>query len=140
MNDKNEIVAPGARIKAFLIDDQDQSYMTIRTDQGDVSFATEGDCCSETWFADLIGVENVLEQPVIRVEQLELPTPDDDRTRQEVDEAYGFAIITANGRCDVIYRNSSNGYYGGSIYRIDAVPGDRRLQLVTTDWQAPGNG
>jgi hypothetical protein len=77
---------------------------------------TEGDYCSESWFADLVGVHNVIGREVISVETIPLPewvNVEDGRTRQEYDEAYGLRISTDGGTCDVIYRNSSNGYYGG---------------------------
>ena len=58
---------------------------------------------------------------------LEKSTPDtlarwpdereDSHTREHRDcvEVYGYTIETAHGRTDIIFRNISNGYYGGSL-------------------------
>lgn len=76
-------------------------------------FATEGDCCSDSWWADICDVSALVGGRLIAVEQIPLPAPADSRTRQEVDEAYGVMFKTDRGTATAIYRNSSNGYYGG---------------------------
>lgn len=62
---------------------------------------------------------------------------DDGRTRQKYDEAYGYKIFTDKGQADIIFRNSSNGYYGGSL---DDVVIDVDIPVmakeITTDWSA----
>ncbi len=97
---------------------------------------TYGDCCSETWWADAVGVKQLLGHVVTAVEEIDMPTPEDDRTRQEYDEAYGIKITTTRGVCDLVYRNSSNGYYGGdsSIRWSDKIPDGFRQ--ITEDWSA----
>jgi len=87
-------------------------------------YATEGDCCSETWWADIIFSRyNMLKDgyPVTKVESIEVPdfvnalASKDGRCRQEYDQVYGETITLQHYRTiDIIYRNSSNGYYGGS--------------------------
>lgn len=104
-----------------------------------LNIGTYADCCSETWFADIIGIKNLLGQQVIAVEILDVPkemeTPD--RTRQEDDAYYGIRIKTKLGDCDIIYRNSSNGYYGGSEYKMTLEEGDElEWEPITDDWQA----
>lgn len=78
-----------------------------------------GDCCSQSWFADLVGVEALLGATVLDVEQISMDhfgyDVEDGRGRQECDPAYGFKILTTKGWCDVVFRNSSNGYYGGEL-------------------------
>lgn len=108
------------------------------------AYQTEADCCSETWFADIIGLHNLLGQTVtgVRVLQVEIPE-DDNRSRQDYDEAYGYRLTTAKGDCDFIFRNSSNGYYGGSLElvkpeRLESVMDGKRefQQLTENEWQA----
>lgn len=90
-------------------------------------FWCEGDCCSESWISDLIGVENIIGAVVSHVECKELPDYNckDGRGRQEEDEVYGFTFKTDKGDFDLIFRNSSNGYYGGWLefaeYGIDCA-------------------
>jgi hypothetical protein len=46
----------------------------------------------------------------------ELPAadaPEDGRTRQEFDAIYGVKLTTSQGAPTFVFRNSSNGYYGG---------------------------
>ena len=100
---------------------------------------TDGDCCSETWFADIIGIRNLLSgSNVDGIEILRFPEEvSDARSRQEVDAVYGVRLRTCKGNCDIIYRNSSNGYYGGTV---DVVPettcADIKFKKITKDWQA----
>ena len=99
-------------------------------------FETESDCCSETWFADIVGVQNLLKATITGVEILQLPDPEDARGRQEWDEAYGVKLKTTKGTCDIIYRNSSNGYYSGSARPCKAMPEGVEWVEITDDWQA----
>jgi hypothetical protein len=103
-----------------------------------VLVSAAGDCCSETWFADIVGVANLIGGVVASVEDLQgLPDVDDNRTRQEVDQVYGVRVKTEKGDCDIIFRNSSNGYYGGELtpfYSDYREP--REWREITEDWQA----
>ena len=115
---------------------EDQSILAFDHPDGtSTSYATYGDCCSETWFADITGVSALLGGKVLEVENVELPTVEDKRTRQEHDEFYGVKLRTDKGLADIVYRNSSNGYYGGSIdLHSGALP--ESMTAITDDWQA----
>lgn len=82
-----------------------------------VLWETESDCCSETWFADIVGTQALLGATVVKTESIDMAVlgydVEDGRGRQECDQAYGIKITSTRGWCDVVYRNSSNGYYGG---------------------------
>lgn len=110
------------------------------TDNGVIAYEAEGDCGSESWFADVTGVSAILGKRVQSVARGELPDGYDassDRTRQLHDECYGYTITTAAGRASIVFRNSSNGYYGGSLcdaQQLDAVPDGARR--ITDDWSA----
>lgn len=86
-----------------------------------IIYICEGDCCSETWFADIIGVQSLLQQEVIDVAEMSTEKSlsnyniNDGRGRQEYDEVYGYRLMTRLGTCDFVFRNSSNGYYGGHL-------------------------
>ena len=130
----------GLNVTAMFVSAEAQSAMRFDTGYNGrekIYIGTYSDCCSETWFADLIGVGNLLGQIVTGVEILELPPPQDERSRQESDEAYGVRLKTALGHCDVIYRNSSNGYYGGSAEDMRDEEGQALDWLeIKGDWQA----
>lgn len=102
----------GHRVTELRIS-QGEGALAFLLDNGQtVVWHTEGDCCSESWWADGFSL-NALQGPVREVTELELPAPDDSRTRQESDVAYGFQIVTDRGKAQLVFRNSSNGYYGG---------------------------
>lgn len=104
----------GRTVRQILMESGEERMQFVCEDGDRLDFVTDGDCCSETWFADIVGVDAILGQPITVAEAVDLPDPEDDRTRQECDSAYGFRLFTAKGCCDFVYRNSSNGYYGGS--------------------------
>ncbi len=122
---------------------ENQEKIVFETDQGPIAYEGYGDCCSETWFADFTGVEALLGARIIKVEGLDLSALTDDygnakdnRTRQEFDALYGVKFITPQGYADLIYRNSSNGYYGGYSERMERVPDTKGWFEIKEDWQA----
>ena len=128
-------------VREIYISEDDHILTFICNLGGQKSYITEGDCCSETWFADIIGVENLLEAMVEQIrENFEIHHPENDgRCRQEVDSIYSYTLRTKKGDCDIIFRNSSNGYYGGSIISLPVAQDVTRMIRITEDWQACGN-
>jgi hypothetical protein len=114
----------------------DQSILTFDHPDGtSTSYLTDGDCCSETWFADITGVNALLGGKVVEVAEIDLPTVVDGRGRQDEDQFYGVKLRTEKGVADIVYRNSSNGYYGGSIGPFAGeLPND--MKTITDDWSA----
>jgi len=114
----------------------DANELKFITDMGDVGIHTDGGCCSETWFSDLIGLTALLGGRVTAVESLELPDYNckDGRSRQQEDVAYGHRITTEVGFADLIYRNSSNGFYGGWLSAGDAK--EAIIPITCDDWSA----
>lgn len=125
---------------------QDQSVIRFETDEGFIYYKTYADCCSETWFADILFSQrrDALPRKVKNVEELEMPmwaerlADRDGRTRQEHDEIYGYRITTESGLIEIIYRNSSNGYYGGScqFLPLHKVNNHDVFIGVNEDWSA----
>jgi hypothetical protein len=122
-------------VKRILVND-DQGQLAFDTDAGMIVYTAYGDCCSETWFADITGIDALLNATVTGVEEINMESIDDGRTRQEHDEFYGLKIITTKGRADIVYRNSSNGYYGGEILLKDEPTDITGWSEIKDDWQA----
>ena len=122
----------GRTIKAIYVSPCG-AYLRLETDSRDLGFEAFGECCSETWFADLTGVDALLGGTVAAVEVVDLPDPTDDRGRQEYDQAYGANITTNKGRATLVFRNSSNGYYGGWLTSHAA---EQATIPITDDWSA----
>ncbi len=119
MNYKNEQIIVGKTIHEVWIK-KDGSYLVL---VGDVPFFfySDGDCCSHTWIHEINGRDALRGSAVTAVENkgIELPGDIDDRDNCECIQSYCMTITTAKGRCDIIYRNESNGYYGGDLEYID---------------------
>lgn len=76
---------------------------------------------------------------MVKVEEVDMDgyNVDDGRTRQECDEAYGYKIFTDKGQADIIFRNSSNGYYGGSLNGVEIdIDIPATAKEITGDWSA----
>lgn len=125
----------GKTVVGLRVND-DQAFLTFDHPDGtSTTYVTDEDCCSETWFADVTGVSALLGSKVLEVDFVEVKEVDDDRTRQEHDEFYGVKLRTEKGYVDIVYRNSSNGYYGGSIELYGKSPPERMIN-ITDDWSA----
>lgn len=95
----------------------DEAMLRFRTTDGNVYAIAEGDCCSQSWFADIVGIDELVNAIVTHVafDPMEPEPPQDARCRQEHDRFYGFIFKTTRGSCRFVFRNSSNGYYGGQV-------------------------
>jgi len=102
---------------------------------------TDGDCCSESWFADIISPQLLIGAPVTSAEEIPLPKQlknsqydNQSRTRQEEDRIYCIQIETTKGVCDIIFRNSSNGYYGGWADYSWTILDRAEYKVITEDY------
>lgn len=126
----------GKTITGMRVND-DQSVLAFDIGQGTVAYLAKGECCSETWFADITGVNALIGGTVQAADYVNMKgyNVDDNRTRQLYDEAYGVKITTNKGYADIVFRNSSNGYYGGSIHLMQGkLP--KGMMDITDDWSA----
>ena len=89
----------------------------------DIAFHAVGDCCSESWIADILNPETILNETILSVREDEMPKedPTPSRTRQDSDQLFGYTLESAKGSCQIIFRNSSNGYYGGWLETYTVV-------------------
>ena len=106
------------RLIGMIIDEvklgADKETLSIRFMGGIVAtWETYGDCCSSTWIEDLTIPAGAIGSPITYVN-------DEGQVGSDEDEAgllqyYKTVIGTLAGQIIVEYRNSSNGYYGGSL-------------------------
>jgi len=113
--DKQHILV-GKTITGLTVSD-DRERLVVSTTDGDITATVDAECCSYTW------IENV-ELPalgfpamVVSVCNLDMPGAEDHVFCEDPDEVefYGLSIKTDKGEIVIDYRNSSNGYYGGSL-------------------------
>jgi hypothetical protein len=107
---------------------EDKTYLKFVTSEGEFSYYAYGDCCSQSWFNHLDGLDRLIGQEVKQIvgkpSSEVLPEKDQDQV-----EMYGWTLITPKGYVDLEMRNDSNGYYGGSVERIGAP--DRSSRTMT---------
>ena len=156
----------GKTLVALSVSSGREEFLKLDFDDGTSHIVlTEGDCCSESWWADILGAKSALGGKIIAWRELEMPPMqyqergsgkggafqdkmramgkqksrfvDGRRTRQDEDVCYGFELTTSKGTITLAFRNSSNGYYGGS-----AVVWDQKCKvsswtkIATDDWSA----
>lgn len=140
----------GKTINSLSVSD-DQGILAFDTDAGVIAYETWSDCCSTTWFADITGVDCLLGHSVTKAEDIHFERcpddnylraeivrsepPQDDRCRDMRDEFHGERLTTVRGYIDIIYRNSSNGYYGGDAEEMTTAPSSNMTPIIA-DWSA----
>ena len=113
-------VLVGKTIVKIEIDKEEQAYLRFTDDhEKQYTFIAEGDCCSESWFYHVLGVDTLLGNEITGGQSVEMGEIDDGKTRQEYDELYKITLITNKGMSDIEFRNSSNGYYGGWLSYLE---------------------
>lgn len=115
----------------------DREDMQFVTTQGPQFFSVDGDCCSQSYFYEVNSPENILGKQVSDVQELDLPDPDDeDSQKGDVVVAYGIRLISVDGlHTDIVFRNDSNGYYGGWCSASGPPATSKGWHHVTEDWQ-----
>lgn len=108
--------------KIFMNEDN----LKFETDLGDpIVFGVSGDCCSSSYFHDFIGVKKLIDGGrVTEVKNVPLSLEDStvkvNQNDYEEIQCYGYQITAESeqfGELTAVFsfRNSSNGYYGGSL-------------------------
>lgn len=77
-------------------------------------FLAEGDCCSNSWVQEIMYPENIIGEVVVNVIEHTTASNIDDGEYGYLD-IYNLDLVSKKGTCTVDFRNSSNGYYGGSL-------------------------
>jgi hypothetical protein len=119
----------GTTIYAILMNSKDpneqyaaeHTILIFDTDKGTFAFETTGDCCSCSYFQEILNPEQILNKTITEVSTMELDKENPARYEDKIDEQgdltqfYGYKIRVEDGFCDLIFRNESNGYYGGDL-------------------------
>ena len=97
------------------------------TDGEPVHFQVEGDCCSWSWVEHLESPNDLDGATLVSVDQFGLG--EIDSTEHECLKVYQTRFRTSRGDIVVEYRNSSNGYYGGWMYRYDPTWNEKTRRI-----------
>ncbi|AYD86971.1 hypothetical protein SEA_NEARLYHEADLESS_42 [Mycobacterium phage NearlyHeadless] len=134
---ENEEVIGKKVLAVFISED----YLVFETDKGRVAFSVEGDCCSWSYFHDIVGADKLLANgPITEINQLDLSDQNYDEDYEYV-QVYGYEFVSEHpvwgAQTTVVsFRNSSNGYYGGwmnTAYRPESL-NLNELQLVNGEF------
>ena len=93
---------------------EDKLAINFVTSEGEVLVRVDADCCSYTWIEHIELPALGFPALVVAVNDLEMPDLGN-MEEYEVIAYYGCKISTDKGDIVIDYRNSSNGYYGGSL-------------------------
>jgi len=105
-----------------LNDSKDIVTFTFQ-DGGMIQYSVEGDCCSHSWIEHLEVPNEVNYRTLVSVEDSPMDTPDAaiPDNEYEVIQSYRTTFRLDNGEAITLeYRNSSNGYYGGYLIRVNS--------------------
>lgn len=107
----------GKTIDEIVLDkSRENLYFYSKKDDLWFHYYAYGDCCSNSWF-EHVGSDLADDQPVkvFSVLEREMPPDDNNSKDNECLAFYGWSLVTDRGYLDIEMRNSSNGYYGGSV-------------------------
>lgn len=94
-----------------------------------------GDCCSNSWFEHITGIDALVGGTVARVVGRDMPEDSWNVPDQDVlTRYYGWTVETEKGRLDIEMRNESNGYYGGDIDLGHGGPSPSPMLPVSEDF------
>lgn len=99
--------------EVHLSTDKTDLYFKVGADKW-LKYSADGDCCSSSWFEN-VDVPSVGKIKVFEVLKREMPQDSWGLSGHECLAFYGWSLVTDKGYLDIEMRNSSNGYYGGSV-------------------------
>lgn len=139
--DRERKLLVGKTVVRLLVSSEEHSLLLDMSDGTTLMLDTDGDSCSESWFSDIYGIPALIGHKITGFEPIELPdyNLEDGRCRQNYDELHGFKITTKGGYCDIVFRNSSSGYYGGWMevrQEFECDHNDYRNISGLNDWMA----
>lgn len=117
-----------------------QDIITFVLDNGNTySMYTYGDCCSSSYIDSINGIDYLLNNTILSIKEITLDYTIDS---PEFTQFYSVQIKTERGLFEFIFRNESNGYYGGYLehneqptYEVE-ITEDFIGQIGETDYKA----
>lgn len=119
-------------------------YLTFETTDGNYHFQLTGDCCSQSYITEIMGVRNFIDKgQITTVDESDLGDEKNDYDRIL---KHGVYLRCAGGdsygdppTLVILWENSSNGYYDGMIESIDAIPNETKMFEIQGNWKKPKN-
>ena len=123
----------------------DKMVLYLRAGSQWFEMVTDGDCCSQTWIESVENLGALIGRQIVAVEDIDMPEVADvvyaarekkDGYRPDSLQDYAMKLTTPIGITTLIYRNESNGYYGGSAdwNVLRNAPAADDLREITDDF------
>lgn len=141
----------GKKIVKLEVDMHMQEYLRFTTDTGEaICYTIKPDCCNDSWFNDVMGVEALLGHRVTSCDVVDWKGDDgykydpyhdyeDDYDEAEYFDTLKITLTTTRGRVDFMFRNSyeeRSRHYTGRVTECDAIPRGTVLESITEDYSA----
>lgn len=112
----------------------DNAWLRFTLDsENDICIYVDNECCSSSWFESINNADDLVDAYVSFIlEKSNVAWPG---CNEVEDKVYGYMLATSKGFVDLIFLNSSNGYYGGSIRRGSSSAHPTNIP-VAGDWRA----
>ena len=104
----------GKTVKEVYISDCSRQLKFVTDEYTDIYYSAYGDCCSQSYFEEINGFHALIGNKVNKVTSSDLPGNNAPLHENDDIKNYSETLVTDKGYTDFIYRNYSNGYYGGS--------------------------
>lgn len=135
----------GKTVVAIDVCDEEEA-IRFRFDEGEpVIWQVEGDCCSHSYWHEAFGLNQIRGATVVAARSIELPElphaeDGSDYSGGECIQAYGVCIVTDKGAGTLVFRNSSNGYYGGwcELATTNRWTNNKWRTILAGDWTQGG--
>lgn len=112
-----EFTCSNAAVSRLFIGNNEHYLKFEFTDGTQLIFEAVGDCCSESYFAEFIATRSLIGYKINDIKSI--PMMCEEGTRQDSDKIYSYEFLTDAGVSTLVFRNSSNGYYGGWIQVVE---------------------
>jgi hypothetical protein len=101
----------GKKLIGVNLEPGNEQLCLLTEDGQNIWLRVEAERCSETWIEHI--TEPKYPATILSVEEKDLGSAP--ATKQEYDKKYSTILATDQGNLEIEFRNSSNGYYGGSL-------------------------
>lgn len=106
----------GRKLKSVKVENDREQLVLCFQDGKNYYFNAVGDCCSSTWIEHLEELCEVDGAVLLGVHDSDrVPYGECNEAEYECLQVYHTTFTTDRGEIILEYRNSSNGYYGGSL-------------------------
>jgi hypothetical protein len=100
--------------------DSDRIYLKFETDNGNFYYECHGDCCASPYINSMQGLSDIIDQVVTEV--LVEGADEIKNGSSDYTDVTFYTIKSLKGRLHIDFRVNHNGYYGGSLSKLDAPP------------------